>query len=427
MALGVKCPHCGKVYRVSAEFAGKKAKCAACGRPFLIPHRRGEEKSASRAETAGTTTTGESSLPRPRARAKLLLGLLAVLLILGGGAAVALFSGILGTKEGASPMASKEERVPPPHQPLEQKTRARGRQTAATERRVGAGDKHVTVAGRPRFSSTTREAVLLRYKLKPGQVFVMDLDAEIKTELRVPGRGNVKIPIDMTMAAKCEVERVAANGDASAVMTFTRITLDSSGPATLSYDSDADGDAVMPQLKHLATLVHNPIPVKVTELGKVLDMDMHVLYDAMRRAGAAAMMQELKNTADQMVQSTFVQLSPDPVKAGDTYDAGEIVQVVPQVGEMHNAISYEILSVSADRTKALLRPMSTFELKPLAGAPVNVKLESGHMDGWILFDLERGNIMRSAARVVTVMSISAGGQTMPVTTEVEFKYRVRYE
>jgi hypothetical protein len=36
MPISVACEHCGKAYQVSSKFAGKKAKCQACGKSFVI-------------------------------------------------------------------------------------------------------------------------------------------------------------------------------------------------------------------------------------------------------------------------------------------------------------------------------------------------------------------------------------------------------
>src|SRR5215207_5442749 len=45
MSIAATCPHCGKVYTLADELAGRKAKCKVCQQPFVIPqpHKRPTE------------------------------------------------------------------------------------------------------------------------------------------------------------------------------------------------------------------------------------------------------------------------------------------------------------------------------------------------------------------------------------------------
>ena len=281
----------------------------------------------------------------------------------------------------------------------------------------------LTPDGPPRFESTTIESILLRYKFASGQKVDMDMDVDMNMTMDLAGK-TVKIPIVMHFEAEYVVQSVEANGDASVVMMFRRISMKAEGPSNVSFDSDKDANTSDPNLRPLAAMVNIPIPARVSALGKVLDMDLVLLNKAVERAQAAAM-QSLEQTTDQLTRGSFIQLSEQPVKVGDTYDAGSIVQKLQDVGEMHANIRYKILSVSADKKQALLQPIGTFAMEASPSSDVDVSLESSEIDGWILFDLEWGNIRRSFVTSHVALSISQGQQTMRMKTHTVVRYNAR--
>jgi len=277
----------------------------------------------------------------------------------------------------------------------------------------------------PVFETTSDEPVLLRYKFERGQRFAIQLDVDMDMQIQAEGR-DVRIPITMTMEANFETTGVAPNDDFTLTARFTRMTVEATGPGgEVAYDSAMDRRPSDPNFRHLAVLLENPISVEVTPLGEVRDIDMHLLVDALQRAGAAALREEIERTTRQLMQSSFVQLSERPVRAGDTYDAGDIVQTLPNVGEMRMDAAYKILSVSGDKKQVLLRPMAEITIEPAAGAAAECKLNSTELNGWIVFDREVGNVMRSAAAVSLDMSVSAEGEKGDIKLDMDLKYRVK--
>lgn len=272
--------------------------------------------------------------------------------------------------------------------------------------------------GCPKFSTTSDQPVTLRYKFQPGQKVKMDVDMDMS--MRMSGEGQ-KLNIEMPMKIEgiYEVKGIDEDGNAEVVTTITRMKMKvTGGPQDISFDS-ATGSS-HPQFKPLMKMLDVPIPVKVSPAGKLLEANLDALRDA---AGGAASAAEAIKNMEKVQQSSFVPLPDKPVKAGDTYDAGEIVQDMPNVGKMKTRTSYKVVSVSGDKKQVILRPSADFSLDTSAGGKAKVTLEKGNMDGWLLFDIEKGNILRSSAVVQMAMKMSVGGKTMRMNLDAEVKYR----
>ncbi len=280
----------------------------------------------------------------------------------------------------------------------------------------------------PKFDSTSKEQVLLRYKFKAGQSVKMNVNMLMDNLMQFGGR-DVNIGMTITMEAGYIVKSVDANGDAWAVLTITRMTMKASGPQSqnIAYDSAEDTGTNNPNLQALKVLLNASIPVRVSALGKLLEVDRNPMREAVRRAGAAAKLMNFEKTADEAIKGSFVQLSQDPVKAGDIYEAGTIVQTVEAVGEMTMNARYKVFSISGDKKQVLLQPIGEFKLKATPEGTVKMKLNSGKVDGWILLDLEKGYIVRSAGLSGIDLSMSQGGQTMRLKTDTKIKCQSRLE
>ncbi len=138
-------------------------------------------------------------------------------------------------------------------------------------------------------------------------------------EMQIAGK-KLAIRIALTMWVKYTVNSVDTNGDAWATMTITRMTMKASAPQEISYDSDIDTDTTNPHLQALTVMINTPFSVKVSAVGKLLDLNLDPIHKAICRAEAAAKTVDLKQTTDQLMKSSFIQLSLDPVKTGDIYD-----------------------------------------------------------------------------------------------------------
>ncbi len=278
----------------------------------------------------------------------------------------------------------------------------------------------------PKFDSTSNEQVLLRYKFKTGQSVKMNMDMLMDNEIQAGGQ-NARMGITITMEAGYTVKSVDANGDAWAVLTITRMTMKAAGPNVISFDSDKDADNSDPNLQALKVMLNTPIPVKVSAIGKLLDVDRDPMREAVRRAGAAAKLLDFEKTADEAIKGSFIQLSQEPVKAGDTYDAGTIVKKTEGFGEMTFNVRYKVLSISGDKKQALLQPIGEVTLRNQSEGPVKVEMNYGKVTGWILFDVEKGDIMQSSGLSSAEMTMSQGGQSLVMKSDTKVICRSRVE
>ncbi len=246
--------------------------------------------------------------------------------------------------------------------------------------------------GAPSFSSTTKDAVLFRYKFQPGQKVSMDMsmNTEMKTESE---EGEMSMPFVMTFEANYAVKSVDKDGNARAELVITRMTMKSSGFLDISYDSADPKDAAKDKFTSINALINVPIPVQISPLGKLLSVDTNPLLKAAQKMGQQLDPDQFNQQIEQLTKNSFVQLSADPLKAGDVYDAGTISTSFGSMSTMEADVKYEVVAVSADKKQAILKPVVTFSIP-------GVTLTQSDFNGWILFDLQKGNVKQSFAKQV---------------------------
>ena len=256
----------------------------------------------------------------------------------------------------------------------------------------------------PKFDSTSNEPILLRYKLKPGQVEKIVVDMEMNMHIK-QGAQEFTMKIAMRIEAKDAVSAVDAEGNMTGVVKITRMKMKVAGPKEVEFDSDKPTDD--PNFKGVTAMIGVGIPCKISPVGKMLETDLDPIRQAARRANDAALAKSFEDSAKQMFDGTYIQLSEKPIKAGETYKAGTIVSDKVKI---HN--SYKVLSVSADKTKTLLEPVAVLEMAPGAFPPgVDVKMKTQRVAGWLLFDLQKGHLSKGEIRMLMTMDINAMGQT----------------
>lgn len=255
----------------------------------------------------------------------------------------------------------------------------------------------------PAFDSTSNEAVLLRYKLKTGQVMKFGMDIEMDMKIRL-GFQEIKMKQTIRMDAKAAVTAVDDEGNMSVLAKITRMHMKISGPVQLDFDTDKSSDD--PKFKAVTAMINIGIPCRISPVGKMLETDLEPLRLAVRRAGDAALAKSLEDSTGKMFGGTFVQLSPTPIKAGETYKAGTIIE-----DKLKIHMQYKVLSVAGDKTRAILEPTAVLEAAPGAFPGIDAKIKSQKMVGWLLYDVEKGYPSKADIRMHIVLEVSAEGQT----------------
>ena len=269
---------------------------------------------------------------------------------------------------------------------------------------VAADKDALDPAKPPAFDSTSNEPVLLRYKLKAGQVEKAAMDMDMVMAVHQGGR-DVNVIMTMRIEWKTAVKEVDDEGNISALVKITRMTLKLSGPKEAAFDSDKPDDD-NPQFKAVSAMINVGIPVKISPVGKLLETDLEPLRLAAQRAGDAALAKSVEDSTSKMFEGTFIDLSEKPVQVGDTYKSGTIID--EKFMKMH--MSYKIRSVSGDGTQVVLEPVAEMEVTPDAFPGVEVTVKEQHFDGWKLFDVAKGHVSKAVGRVKLILDTKAGGQ-----------------
>ncbi|MFC1884553.1 hypothetical protein ACFL2O_07270 [Thermodesulfobacteriota bacterium] len=298
---------------------------------------------------------------------------------------------------------------------------------APTEAEVGkldAGDIVKESSDRPHFETVGKGSVLLRYKFRPDEKVVIKM-ALVMNQVIFINEQTIRVQTVLSMEGNYTVKSVKDTGDALAMITITRIRVNTKGPAKIFFDSDSKAEDLDPRLTGLAELINTPLNVKVSPLGRVSDIDRSALNKIIESAGEGEQLFDLKNICEEFIENTFIALSKKEVKTGDTYEAGVIIRVMPDGSEIAVKESCKILEISGDNKMCLLQPRGKFSVKSQPAEGMKIRLNNGAKGGWILFDLEKGNIVRSGGYSHLDVTLGQKGQSMRMKTDAKMSFNVQ--
>lgn len=278
-----------------------------------------------------------------------------------------------------------------------------------------------TAQDAPKFDSTSDEAVLLRYRFAEGDSFPIHMNMDITMNMDMGGM-KMEMPMKMTMDGASKITSVIPEGDFNAEMVINRVTMNMDAMGMkMEFDSSKTPEPREPQYKPLVAMVGKPIKLTLSPLGKVSNVDAAAITDAMKQANPVTGDPSMQQF-DQMLNSSFIVLPENPVKAGETFDSGEIIQDIPEMGEMRFRVQYKVLAVSGDKDQVLLEPIMDMAIKPSenAKAPMDAKLNKA--GGWMLFDVSRGNVAQSSLAMDMTMQIEQMGQKVNMIMNTKAAY-----
>jgi hypothetical protein len=270
-------------------------------------------------------------------------------------------------------------------------------------------------AGSPQFSSTSGEKVLFRYKFNVGQKVTMDInmDSVMKASSK---QGTMEMPFKMTFQASYTVNSVLADGNAQATLMITRMTMKAEGAANISYDSSDPAQASNPQFASSNIMINAPIPVVISPLGELVSVDTNPLMEAAKKLGSQINQNEFEQQLKEITESSFIQLSEKPLKAGEAYEAGTLSTSLGDANSMTAKVKYEVIAVSGDKKQAILKPIVAFSFPGMS-------VKKSDFSGWILFDLEKGNIKESFARQLLEMEMPQEGDVGLLTIDMGISFK----
>lgn len=272
----------------------------------------------------------------------------------------------------------------------------------------------------PLFSAESSEAVLLRYKFNQGDSHSSRVEFILTT---VSERGNYRKSgqqwIDMQVVYK--VKSVDSDQSSVLEMMISRIQLKTTGIKNLDYDSTRDRQSSRPEYFMYNAMIDAPIILKINSRGKVLSLDVSRVREKVEKSGNTILLAHLKRMTADMTASAFVQLPEKSVKLGDEFEAGEIRSPIPNVGIMQINTRYKVLSVSADKQKVVLQPLTTYQIKPVKQSLVSMEIKQAEVKAWVLFSVSEGNVLKSSSKIV--MSSLAKVQGSNIITRMESSIR----
>lgn len=269
----------------------------------------------------------------------------------------------------------------------------------------------------PEFEAVSADPVLLRYQFEVGQQWAMDFDLEMEIAVEA-GSEELTITMEMEMDGLYVVQAVDPDGNATIETSFTRVTMEMSGLQDFRFDSE-NPSAGSREFQPLGGIIDVPFSGQISSVGEILNTDLSPLYDALGSLGDVG---NFGQSTDQFLQSSFVQLPEEAVSSGNTYEAGSLQMMTQGIGNMEYEASYEVTSVSADQSQVLLRPMANIDFD-FAELGFDLDLEETVLDGWLLFDAEKGNLTESIVGLSMTMSGQEGGEDISMQILMTMHYQ----
>jgi hypothetical protein len=221
------------------------------------------------------------------------------------------------------------------------------------------------------------------------------------------------------------VKEVLPNGNAVVELYFTRVSLSLQDPSTgknTAMDSNNPEDLKKEDFMKFRYMLNVPILAKITPRGELLETDTNPLSKALKDAGEIALLGEITKQFNEAMHDSFIQLPNESVKVGDVWEAGVLAQSNPLLGNLNAKIKYKIVAVSGDNKQAILEPLVEFSMDKGKTGPL-MALKRSSMKGWILFDVEKGNIVKSYGDVSIEFTITQGKQSSSLSMDMVSKYK----
>lgn len=286
------------------------------------------------------------------------------------------------------------------------------------------------------------QQVTLRYAWTKGETIRYRTTQEISSVISgLPG-GMPDVTVTQTMAQvlASTVEDVAADGTATLKQLIESVKIDMNTPMQkISYDSaspdaaSGGGDAVMKNM--LSGIVGEPYTVVLAATGSVQKIEgvaalMEKMFKSLPQDPSGAMMSNTmrgmfsEDAMRNMMGQSFAVMPEKPVGIGETW-TNETTVKNPMLGDLTTALASTLKSVDGSgagraatiTTKLAIRKSAS---GPSPTNPMGFTMDIGEStgEGDLLFDMNKGRILRTAMRSVMPMTMSGSA---PDGTAVNMK------
>jgi len=283
----------------------------------------------------------------------------------------------------------------------------------------------------PAFSATTEEPLLLRYLHRKGERYNVIFEANNRIEIQTHGqRMKTWMPIRITMQYK--VFNVTREKIAELALRYQRVVIDltyegGNGQGGFTFDSAVDLDETNPAFKPFLSLVDTPLGLKISETGQIIHLEVKPLLKALGLKEAdqdKPEVQEVLQRNRELFFNQFPLLPETPVKPGDTFPTGGYLTKLPTGSQLEFTAACRVKAIAADRRSGILEPIGklSFILSP-GGRKHSVSEDI--FNGWLLFNVEKGYVERSAYSVCIKFYLGDGDEeetirlNMKVSTTTE--------
>ncbi len=267
---------------------------------------------------------------------------------------------------------------------------------------------------KPSFE-TSNEAIKLRYKFKVGKkiniVHFLKMSVRYNNNLTFI---NTHLYGHYETKKKLENENYELNWVISRITTELKFKDRKGQDKVLKYDSESK-ENTLPNSELLRTLINTSIKANVDSSGTLSELDLKSILNIMGNGSEEKLKNDISKKAEQFVNISLILLPQNDLKVGDTYDGREGVQDNSML-KIKSKKKYTVDSISKDKKFAVLKPIIDFKLDS-SNQKINIK--KNEMSGWVLFDIDKGNVKESYTH--TRISVKINKVNMKMDMKSSFK------
>ncbi len=263
------------------------------------------------------------------------------------------------------------------------------------------------------IAAPSESADQLRWKLSTGDSLNYAVQNEMIMTATVGGF-DTKSRINQTMHMGWDVKTLAAGGNyvLSQVIERIRVEMEANGQDSVVYDSGKEeipDDAMVRSLANVfSRIVNREFVITMAPTGSITDVKIpEDMLETLKAAAAGTPTDLDEKTLKQMLSQTSVILPSKPVATGDEWNSRQTVELGFATLRMEATMTYK--GIDPDGL-AIIEYTPKVTLQPKKNAPVQITLKNSQGAGKVLFDKDRGRIVRMQLNLRMEMQTGIQGQ-----------------
>ncbi len=254
----------------------------------------------------------------------------------------------------------------------------------------------------------------LRWKFQSGETLKYQVMQNMQTEMMVGGQKiNTNMQQSMDMAWK--VSGVTEQGDAEIAQTVDRVQMKMEGGpfGSLQFDTtstEVPSNAIVKAMADVfRKIIGQEFKVTMKSTGKVQNVKVpEQLLTALSTTGAGSALNE--DTLKQMMEQSSVLLPAEPVTTGQMWESSQQIQLPFGEMKVSSKMTYEGRDPATGMARIAMKP--SISVTPKEGSPLQMTMKKSDGMGRVLFDPQRGRIVRSDLELTLEMQVTQQGQVI---------------